>query len=338
MTASRVIPAYQETIVESLMVRPVIDDQALPYPLTLPVISEAAVVRVVLESPDYLLQADAGVFTLTGQAATLTKIVPTILSAEAGTFALTGQAADLLKVRALTAEAGVFTLSGQAASLQAHRVLTAGTGSFALAGQDANLIKIADLLLLEMEGTNGSTTFTDSSGSARSVSASGGAAISTARSKFGTGSLLLSASGDYLTVSPPVSVSTGTPLTLDAWIYRTDSCVGTAIITEEYTGSGDTVAYALGFEEGSHVPFVGTYDGSGWIKSIGSADVGLNAWVNLRGVYNGSTWQLFVDDVAQTASGSVTVPNDADAMFVGRRWDEGGTNVFIGNIDRVRVR
>lgn len=137
MTASRVIPAYQETIVESLMVRPVIDDQALPYPLTLPVISEAAVVRVVLESPDYLLQADVGAFALTGQAATLAKIVPTyILNAESGAFTLTGQAADLLKVRALTAETGVFALTGQAASLQAHRVLTAGTGSFILTGQD----------------------------------------------------------------------------------------------------------------------------------------------------------------------------------------------------------
>jgi hypothetical protein len=42
-------------------------------------------------------------------------------------------------------------------------------------------------LLLHMDGGNGSTTFTDSSSNTRSVAAAGGAQISTAQSRYGTG-------------------------------------------------------------------------------------------------------------------------------------------------------
>lgn len=42
-------------------------------------------------------------------------------------------------------------------------------------------------LLLHMDGSNGSTTFTDSSSNTRSITAAGGAQISTAQAKYGTG-------------------------------------------------------------------------------------------------------------------------------------------------------
>ena len=56
-------------------------------------------------------------------------------------------------------------------------------------------------LLLNGNGTNGSTTFTDSSNSSYTVTANGNAQISTAQSKFGSASMYFDGTGDYLTVS-----------------------------------------------------------------------------------------------------------------------------------------
>lgn len=53
-------------------------------------------------------------------------------------------------------------------------------------------------LLLHMDGTNGSTAFTDSSGTPKTPTVFGNAQISTAQSKFGGASGLFDGSGDYL--------------------------------------------------------------------------------------------------------------------------------------------
>ena len=75
-------------------------------------------------------------------------------------------------------------------------------------------------LLLHGDGTNGSTTITDSSPSPKTVTAVGNAQISTAQSKFGGASVSLDGSGDYLQAptNPEFILGTG-DFTLETWIY-----------------------------------------------------------------------------------------------------------------------
>lgn len=54
------------------------------------------------------------------------------------------------------------------------------------------------VLLCHFDGTNGSTTITDNSGSPKTLTAQGNAALSTAQFVFGTASLLLDGTGDYV--------------------------------------------------------------------------------------------------------------------------------------------
>jgi len=68
-------------------------------------------------------------------------------------------------------------------------------------------------LLLHCDGTNGSTTIVDSSGSPKTVTAVGNAQISTAQSKFGGGSLLFDGNGDAATI----------PNTNDAFTFSTNT-------------------------------------------------------------------------------------------------------------------
>lgn len=82
---------------------------------------------------------------------------------------------------------------------------------------DPNFDDVA--LLLHMDGSNGSTTFTDSSSDARTVSPSGGAQISTTQGKFGGSSARFSADGDYLSISPAISIGAGQDYTAEVWIY-----------------------------------------------------------------------------------------------------------------------
>jgi hypothetical protein len=74
-------------------------------------------------------------------------------------------------------------------------------------------------LLLHCNGTNGSTTFTDSSSNLLTVSRFGNAQISTAQSKFGGASGLFDGSGDYLTATSTATPSGTQDFTLEGWFY-----------------------------------------------------------------------------------------------------------------------
>src|SRR5262245_11711181 len=77
----------------------------------------------------------------------------------------------------------------------------------------------APVLLLHMNGTDGSTTFTDSSASAHTVTPNGDAQIDTAQSKFGGASGLFDGTGDYLDIPGDTDVQFGTgDFTIDFWI------------------------------------------------------------------------------------------------------------------------
>ena len=65
-------------------------------------------------------------------------------------------------------------------------------------------------LLLHMNGSNGSTSFPDSSSSPKTVTANGNAQVSTAQSKFGGASAVFDGSGDFLSSAPNAGFDFGT--------------------------------------------------------------------------------------------------------------------------------
>jgi hypothetical protein len=78
-------------------------------------------------------------------------------------------------------------------------------------------------LLLHGDGTDGSTTITDSSPSPKTVTAVGDAQISTAQSKFGGASIAFDGSGDYASVTSSSAFDLGIsnePFTVEFWFYR----------------------------------------------------------------------------------------------------------------------
>ena len=111
-----------------------------PYELTLPGESIAAVIRMIIDIPTYILGTDAGTFTTTGQAASLKRTFKVI--GAAGTFTLTGAASGFLRDYVVAGTAGSIALAGQdAATLYQRNPLAADAGAFVLQGQDAQFFR-----------------------------------------------------------------------------------------------------------------------------------------------------------------------------------------------------
>ena len=97
---------------------------------------------------------------------------------------------------------------------------------------DANTV-----LLMHMDGTNGGTTFTDSSTTPHTVTANGGANTSTAQFKFGTASCHMDGTGDYLTIPDSPDWNLDGDYTIEMWIRPAAVNAGTRFIIHQHQDS-----------------------------------------------------------------------------------------------------
>jgi hypothetical protein len=147
-------------------------------------------------------------------------------------------------------------------------------------------------LLLHGEGTNGSTTFTDSSGSPRTPTVTAGPVISTAQAKFGGSSILFNGSGGLAYATTP-DFTLGSNFAFEAWVYLTaaetvDRCIYDNGALAIYTSGAATA------ENGKLVVRSGLWTGGASTGSAGTA-IPLNRWVHIAVYLAGSTWLGFMD-------------------------------------------
>lgn len=179
-------------------------------------------------------------------------------------------------------------------------------------------------LLLHCDGTNGSTTFTDSSGSPKTVTPTG-ATISTAQSAFGgTSALIASTTGtsNKLTTSPTITLSGD--YTLETWVYQTGASGGGYTIL--FTGSGNEQFGVDYSADGVLMVYV-----SGFIQS--SAGVfARNGWHHVAYCRSGTMLRIFYDGT-QVASG--THSGSFSIAAIGGYTSAGYT--LLGYMDEIRI-
>jgi hypothetical protein len=190
-------------------------------------------------------------------------------------------------------------------------------------------------LLLHMDGSNGSTSFTDSSSNNLTVSVFGDAQVSTSNPKFGSGSLLLDGTGDYLSVpdNPDWDFGTG-DYTVEAWIYLPSTVIGNAPIVARGTPAAD---------RGWGLRFLGSFLGTmrlSWYRASQTAVIvnwspSVDTWYHVAACRSGTSLRFFVDG-SQVGS-TATDNQDYDARTYTVRVGHDGTNFFPGRIDEVRV-
>jgi|DEB0MinimDraft_6_1074348.scaffolds.fasta_scaffold20741_2 hypothetical protein len=126
-------------------------------------------------------------------------------------------------------------------------------------------------LLLNGNGDNNSTTFTDSSSYGHTVTPVGGAKISTTQNKFGGASMYFDGSGDYLTASDSSFIwYENSQLTIELWMRASSTATGEALLSGG--NNGDDESWEL--RGGTNLEFFTGYSGS----LLSATFPSLNTW------------------------------------------------------------
>lgn len=190
-------------------------------------------------------------------------------------------------------------------------------------------------LLLNFEGSNGSTTFTDESPSAHAISIGAGSpVISTTQKPFGTSSLYTS-SGAYLQTdaSTDFSMSDLQVFTLELFVFAT-----TFYEEKSPLSTRNTASYCPIEIRGDGRVLLGNATLNNWYGVTLTSNVSLinNAWNHIRVVADGVYIKVYVNGINNNPS-LASHPNWSAAarrLYIGR----GGDGSFNGYIKGVRFR
>lgn len=192
-------------------------------------------------------------------------------------------------------------------------------------------------LLLHCNGTNGSTTFTDSELTPKTVVVNGNAQIATAQSKFGGASGYFDGTGDYLSLADNEDWTFGTgDFTVEAWVYLHGSWAAQGAI---YSGRPDnTVQPSLfvGITADKKPRFIAASSTSTSIfDQTAASALNTGQWYHIAAVRSGTAFNLYVDGTSvASATSSASLYNPTTRVCVG---GDSNANYFYGYIDDFRL-
>jgi len=215
----------------------------------------------------------------------------------------------------------------------------------------ATLVKVLDGgidtyvgLMLHCDGEDGSTTFTDSSLSPKTVTAQGTAQIDTAVSKFSGASCYLSGStSNYLTVPESSDWDFGSGnFTVDLWWNLDVVDIGvTNSIIGQYGAVGN-LGWLLDYSAlGGGVRFFYTTDGTSGGSFQWNWAATADTWFHFALVRNSTTLKFFVNGAQIGTDGNIgatTIFNSTNVLGIGI-YEGGGApiNYHRGWMDEIRV-
>lgn len=156
-------------------------------------------------------------------------------------------------------------------------------------------------LMLHMNGANGSTVFTDSSLSPKTVTANGNAQISTAQYKFGSASGLFDGSGDYLSVPHSTDFEFGIgDFSADTWVRF--AATGLSVIIGKYVDANNFF-YPLYYNSTESRLYLRCFtSGSARADYYCTFNPSLNTWYHIEVCRSGSSCLMFVNGILQTVT------------------------------------
>lgn len=192
------------------------------------------------------------------------------------------------------------------------------------------------VLLLHCDGADGSTTFTDMSSSAHTVTAEGSAEVDTANPRFGSGALILNGTNSWLTVPDSDDWHFGTgDFTIEMSVYFS-SLAGNQEFFAQRTSS--TVPPILFYRIGSGINIYLSFNNSSFAANptISSGSVlTVDTWYDIALVRNGSNFKFYIDgsQVGSTYTSASGFTNSAIDLRIGGRI----SSAIAGSLDEIRI-
>ena len=199
-------------------------------------------------------------------------------------------------------------------------------------------------LLLHLNGSNGSTTFTDSSSRAVSGTAYGNAQITTAQSKFGGASAVFDGNGDYVQFATDTAYDLGNTYTVEMFIRVASTSVSGGLVHRGfYTTSNNTwdgLAVSIrGLGTFIRFYFYGTLNSNEqYIDVTTSGNINANTWHHIAMVRNGTSGAVYIDGVSKGTISGLNTPTASSRPLKIGVWDySAGSEWFNGFLDELRI-
>ena len=190
-------------------------------------------------------------------------------------------------------------------------------------------------LLLHGDGTNGSTTITDSSPVPHTCTAAGNTALSTTTPKFGTASIAFDGTADYVSLDGSADFAFGTgDFQIEMWIYLTT--LGSTRVLYDSRPASTNGLYPMVYITTANTVryYVNSAD-----RITGATTVSASTWTHVALTRISGVTRLFVGGVLQGSTYADTNDylNGASRPLIGADGQTLGNSSFIGRIDEVRV-
>lgn len=199
-------------------------------------------------------------------------------------------------------------------------------------------------LLLHCNGTDGSTTFTDSSSFGHTVTANGNAQIDTAQSKFGGASGLFDGSGDYIRVANSADMAPGSSDFTIELQFRASSYSATPQLIglgNQYISNNAASGLRLIVNsDGTGFILLANTSGTSWTVNYSvtlGTPLAVDQWYHVALTRSGTALKIYLDGVevgSTTVSG--TIKNGGLHLIGAFSLYPSYTAFFNGWIDEVR--
>lgn len=197
-------------------------------------------------------------------------------------------------------------------------------------------------ILLHGDGSNGSTTFTDScaGASAHTFTAAGNAQLTTSTAKFGTAALNFDGSGDWITASDSADFTLGNgDFTVDFWFNWAGGSGVRGFLAGQGDSSGTAASSSFGLEHRTTNVIRSIVSvGAGSSVVDGTTTITATGWHHFELCRTGNTLKMFIDGTQEGGDVSITgTVNDSSNAFRVGAGGEITTTTWNGQIDEFRL-
>lgn len=202
---------------------------------------------------------------------------------------------------------------------------------------DADFASVS--LLLHCDGSNGGTTFTDSSSGGKSITVVGSANTSTAQPFFGTAAAYFDGTGDVLHTPDHASLRFGSDaFTVEMFVYAESGGAGTERGVYCKRDSGGYREALIYVDSANKMQLLASVNGTSWgVVAVTAVTIPHNTWMHVAAVRNGSAFTLFINGRScATASNAGTLYAGTEKGTVGALGSS-ADRPFRGYIDEVRI-